>query len=260
MKVLILGSTSGLALSLLRFQDEIRRSQTEPVFPKNQIRLGEQIPTEDLEDVDCVMNFCLSFTRNFGRDLQENMMGALTWANQTGSYDKKMFVQISSDAIRFNPQSFYSRIKSSVDTEISKIARSKVLRIPTLIGEETPNPSRKMFRILSLEEKFLKSIYVPEGFVKEKNLKFLKVSDFWSLFRTSLEGTSKIDTLVSHNTKDLFSLVEIWQKHQEIIGPNYCDQSAYKAFDIKFALNLYDKCLKLGLPYVRTAESLRAFI
>lgn len=260
MKVLILGSTSQLASLLLRFQDELQNNQIEPVFLRNKVRLGEEIPSGYLEEVDCVLNFSLSSTGQFDTDLQLNKRGVLIWANQISGLEEKTFVQISSDAVRFNPESRYSRIKGSVDTAVLKVTGSRVLRIPTLIGEEIPNPSRNLFKILNFEKKVLKSIYVPGGFVKTKNLKFLKINDFWSSLRMSLKFTSRITTPVSHSPEDLFTLVEIWREHQKMIGLDSSNTSAYKTIDINYALSLYDKGLRLGLPYSRTAEALKAFV
>ena len=257
MKVLILGSSSRLAKCLIEFQAEIRLSEIEIVIPRIRIPFGTEIPKEVLGSVDFVVNFCFSYTGYLEHDRNTNIRGVYFWAQQIARFPDKKFIQISTDSIRFNPDSAYSKIKSQVDIEISSIKNAYIFRIPTLIGENIPAPSRAIFNFLEYQHIVINKVYVPRGLATKKIFSYLQIETFWHQFKDFVESGKKETTSISHSTEERYSLTEIWKKHREISGLGGKLMTVKEFGNLNPFLSLYNSYLNLGMPNCKTIESLK---
>jgi len=260
MKVLILGSNSHLAQALFSFQSEIHDNDFEIVVPEKRIPFGTEITLEILDGVDLVLNFCFSYSGRIEDDMRRNIEGTLMWIKQVTNSLNRQFIQVSTDSIRFNPESTYSKIKDQVDQEILRFEQTRILKIPTLIGEGAPKPSQSIFGILDFQYKLLKRVYVPKGFSSKESLNYLHVEKFWSQLGALRASNERSITVSSHGSEEFYSLIDIWKKHRFLLRKVTEDISVTEFVDMRIIFTLYNLYLNSGLPSIKIMEGLRFLI
>lgn len=257
MKVLILGPNSQLAQALVSFQAELLNNDIDIVVPESRIPFGTEIPANILDGVDFVLNFCFSYSGHIEDDKRRNIPGTLMWVKQVTKSSKRQFIQISSDSIRFNPESAYSKVKSQVDEEILRYEQTRIFKIPTLIGVNAPKPSQTLFRILDFQYEIMNRVYVPKGFSSKKILKYLQVEDFWHQLSAFLASNKRSETASSQNPEECYALTDIWKKHRSSVGKVTEAISVTEFVDMRRVFTIYKFYLNFGFPGIKAMEALR---
>lgn len=260
MKVLILGASSQLFRTVIKNKFLTNTSELILIEPNVNIRYGDVIPEEYLDDIDAIINFAFYYNRDYRKALLTNVEGTLHWIDQLGKRSSALFLQVSSDSVRFNPQSKYSKIKIRLENEILNLPNVRVLRIPTLIGNFVPPPSSNFFEFIKFQERALNKVLVPERFYTRQVLQYLDSLYIWDALYEATQNGQGLQTLISHEPGQFFSLMDIWEIHRELLHNDSKGEMEFRGIGTHKLANFLNFVTKQETYWFRKLEAILPFL